>query len=166
MPAMKRFKDVMVMVAISSVMSLGIAGCGNGNTPPTGSVSGSIVVAVKKSPVSGVTVRLLNSAFRPYTRAAALPRFGSYSAMYAANRAAVAATTSTGQNGTYALFNHFAGQQCVLRLMLSVAIQSPRTRYPMVGLPQPPARTPCAARTSCEQNSPARLSARSALSRP
>lgn len=103
MQAMKRFRGVMAKVAIGLVMAFGVAGCGNDGPPQTGSVSGKIVDAISQAPVSGVTVQLLNSAFKPYTSAAALARFGSYSAMDAANRAGIAGTATTGSDGAYRL---------------------------------------------------------------
>jgi hypothetical protein len=112
---MKRFVLFFAMI----VTVAGLCGCGNnGSTSqtstPVGSVSGKILSLTDNSPAAGITVQLLNTAFRPYTSASAMVRFGSYSAIDAANqKGAFTATTTTDINGAYTMPNIPIGKYAI-----------------------------------------------------
>ena len=90
---MIRIKTVLGSCALALVLS----GCG-GNSPSGGSVVGRIQDNETAAPISGVTVKLVDTAFKLHTDVAA---FGnSYTAMNAANQAAFVATQTTGADGS------------------------------------------------------------------
>ena len=98
---MRLHMRLVVAVALG-LLAIVFAGCG-GDKPSTGSVSGKITDSATGAPGAGVTLQLVNNAFKPYTSSASAAKFGGYSQMTVANRAAIVATTLSGSDGKYSM---------------------------------------------------------------